>query len=96
MILLAIIGINSATDNNITIFSRGIENWLLNRIYTKAGKTKGTDNEVVIINPTTIGSFALTKLVTKGDPRPVDIPDNKNIESKTSFEGFGSKKVPVI
>ena len=45
------------------------------------GKINGTDSEVVIINPTTIGNLPPRKFTTKGDPSPVDIPDNKNIDN---------------
>ena len=45
------------------------------------GNINGTDNEVVIINPTTIGNLPPTKFTTKGDPSPVDMPDNKNTDN---------------
>jgi hypothetical protein len=45
------------------------------------GKINGTDIEVVIINPTTIGNLPPTKFTTKGDPSPVDMPDNKNTDN---------------
>ena len=45
------------------------------------GKINGTDSDVVIINPTNIGNLPPTKFTTKGDPRPVDMPDNKNTDN---------------
>ena len=59
----------------------GIVKLLLNKINIKLGNTNGTDSEVTIINPTTIGSLPPTKFTTKGDPSPVDIPDNKNTDN---------------
>ena len=58
IILLEISGMNKATDNNNIIFSIGIENWFLNKIYTNPGKINGTAKDEVIIIPTTIGNFA--------------------------------------
>ena len=45
------------------------------------GKINGTVSEVVIINPTDIGNLPPTKFTTKGDPSPVDMPDNKNADN---------------
>jgi hypothetical protein len=56
-----------------------MEKVVLNRTYTSVGRTKGTAMEVDIISPTIMGSLPPTKLTTKGDPRPVDIPVNKTI-----------------
>jgi hypothetical protein len=59
----------------------GIAKLLLKKRYIKIGNIKGTDNEVVIINPTTSGNLPPTKFTTNGDPSPVDIPDNKNTDN---------------
>ena len=59
----------------------GIEKLVLKKRNIKIGNMKGTDNEVVIINPTTIGNLPPTKFTTNGDPSPVEIPDNKNTDS---------------
>lgn len=59
----------------------GIAKLLLKKRNIKIGNIKGTDNEVVIINPTTSGNLPPTKFTTNGDPSPVDIPDNKNTDN---------------
>src|SRR6187431_3338342 len=59
----------------------GIVKLLLKKRNIKLGNTNGTESEVAIINPTTIGSLPPTKFTTKGDPSPVDIPDNKNTDN---------------
>jgi hypothetical protein len=59
----------------------GIAKLLLKKINIKIGNKKGTDNEVVITNPTTNGNLPPTKFTTNGDPSPVEIPDNKNIDN---------------
>lgn len=89
IIWLAAKGTSNAPDNRSTISSIGIENWLLNNRYTKAGKINGTANDVVIISPIIIGNLLPTKFATNGDPRPVETPDNRNIANMVSVEGFG-------
>jgi hypothetical protein len=59
----------------------GIAKLLLKKRNIKNGNIKGTDNEVVIINPTTSGNLPPTKFTTNGDPSPVDMPDNKNTDN---------------
>jgi hypothetical protein len=59
----------------------GIAKLLLKKRNIKIGSIKGTDNEVVIINPTTSGNLPPTKFTTNGDPSPVDMPDNKNTDN---------------
>ena len=66
----------------------GIAKLLLKKRNIKIGNIKGTDNEVVIINPTTSGNLPPTKFTTNGDPSPVDIPDNKNTDN-IKFEPKG-------
>jgi hypothetical protein len=82
-------GISNAPDNRTTMSRMGIENWVLNSRYTKAGKINGTASDVVNISPTIIGNLLPTKFATNGDPRPVETPDNKNIANMVSTEGFG-------
>ena len=72
-------GTNSAEVSNSIISNIGMEKVVLNRTYTSVGRTKGTVMEVDIISPTIMGNLPPTKLTTKGDPRPVDIPVNKTI-----------------
>jgi hypothetical protein len=72
-------GTNRAEVSNSIISNIGMEKVVLNRTYTSVGRTKGTAMEVDIISPTIMGSLPPTKLTTKGDPRPVDIPVNKTI-----------------
>src|SRR6476659_10020495 len=72
-------GMNRAEVSNSIISKIGMEKVVLNRAYTSVGRTKGTAMEVDIISPTIMGSLPPTKLTTKGDPRPVDIPVNKTI-----------------
>ncbi len=59
----------------------GIVKLLLKNRNIKIGNKNGTVNEVAIINPTTIGNLPPTKFTTKGDPSPVDMPDNKNTDN---------------
>ena len=59
----------------------GIAKLLLKNRNIKIGNKNGTDNEVAIINPTTIGNLPPTKFTTNGDPSPVDMPDNKNTDN---------------
>lgn len=72
-------GTNRAEVSNSIISNIGMEKLVLNRTYTSVGRIKGTAMEVDIISPTIMGSLPPTKLTTKGDPRPVDIPVNKTI-----------------
>lgn len=72
-------GTNRAEVNNSIISNIEMEKLVLNRTYTSVGRIKGTAMEVDIISPTIMGSLPPTKLTTKGDPRPVDIPVNKTI-----------------
>ena len=46
-------------------------------MYVKVGKLIGTNNELIIVVPTTIDSFAPVKFATNGAPNPVEIPANK-------------------
>jgi hypothetical protein len=59
----------------------GIVKLLLKKRNVRLGNKNGTDSEVAIINPTTIGNLPPTKFTTKGDPSPVDMPDNKNTDN---------------
>ena len=59
----------------------GIVKLLLKKRNIKLGNKNGTDTEVAIINPTTIGNLPPTKFTTKGDPSPVDMPDSKNTDN---------------
>jgi len=59
----------------------GIVKLLLKKRNIKLGNTNGTDSEVAIIRPTTIGNLPPTKFTTKGDPSPVDMPDSKNTDN---------------
>ena len=72
-------GTNRAEVSNSIISTIGMEKVVLNNTYTSVGRIKGTAMEVDIISPTIIGSLPPTKLTTKGDPRPVDIPVNKTM-----------------
>ena len=59
----------------------GIAKLLLKKRNIKIGNINGTDNEVAIINPTTIGNLPPIKFTTNGDPSPVEMPDNKNTDN---------------
>ena len=53
-----------------------------NRIYTIAGSVKGTAIDVSIITPTSVGRLPLSmKLIAKGAPSAVEIPDSNVAES---------------
>jgi hypothetical protein len=59
----------------------GIAKLPLKKRNTKIGNINGTANEVVIINPTTIGNLPPTKFTTNGEPSPVEMADNKNTDN---------------
>lgn len=73
----------------------GIANLSLKNKNTNNGRVKGTTKELEIIKPTTTGSFPPTKFTTNGEPKPVDIPDNKNTDSFTSSVS-GKKPINCI
>lgn len=64
----------------------GIVKLSLKNTKTNVDNKNGTINELEIIKPTTTGRLPPMKFTTKGDPNPVDIPDNKNIASLISSE----------
>ena len=85
---LAIKGRIKATNRSPIMSKIGIAKLLLKNKNIKVGNKNGTVNEVAIINPTTIGNLPPTKFTRKGDPSPVDMPDNKNTDNiKICFIG---------
>jgi hypothetical protein len=67
----------------------GIAKLLLKKRNIKIGNINGTANEVVIINPTTIGNLPPTKFTTNGEPSPVEMADSKNTDSiKSALTGI--------
>ena len=64
---------------------------------TKIGNINGTANEVVIINPTTIGNLPPTKFTTNGEPSPVEMADNKNTDNiKLALTGIMVTEIKFI
>ena len=81
-------GRKRASDNKIVISIRGILNSSKStKKYTRECKTNGTMMDDEIIIPTTNGNWWLFSktLITKGAPKPVDIPES----SKTGIARDG-------
>lgn len=75
----------------------GIAKLPLKKRSTKIGNINGTANEVVIINPTTIGNLPPTKFTTNGEPSPVEMADNKNTDSiKLELTGIMVTEIKFI
>ena len=75
----------------------GIAKLPLKKSNTKIGNIKGTANEVVIINPTTIGNLPPTKFTTNGEPSPVEMADNRNIDNiKLALTGIMVTEIKFI
>ena len=60
-----------------------------NIIKVNVGRVIGTNNELLIVVPTTTDNFAPVKLATNGAPNPVEIPANK----KTAKDMLGYTKL---
>ena len=75
----------------------GIAKLPLKKRNTKIGNINGTANEVVIINPTTIGNLPPTKFTTNGEPSPVEMADNKNTDNiKLALTGIMVTEIKFI
>ncbi len=75
----------------------GIAKLPLKKSNTKIGNINGTANEVVIINPTTIGNLPPTKFTTNGEPSPVEMADNKNTDNiKLVLTGIMVTEIKLI
>ena len=77
--IISVIGILNSSWNNKKIIK---------------GKVNVTKIEVVVIIPIISDNFPPTKLITKGAPNPVDIPDN-NVTGKANL-GSITIKIPNI
>ena len=75
----------------------GIAKVLLKKRNIKIGNINGTANEVIIINPTTIGNLPPTKFTTNGDPSPVEMADSKNTDNiKLALTGIMVTEIKCI